>query len=84
MLMFDCWVGGGGRGRDVDVCKKTRIRNTFTRFRNKNQRSKELTEFDIIKERTLFYIREEFVRIVKLRIIYEQCKTLSLFTIILF
>ena len=44
MLMFDCW-GVEERGGDADICKYTRIRNTFNPFRNKNQGSMELTEF---------------------------------------
>ena len=44
MLNFDC-LGGEERGGDADICKYTRIGNTFNRFRNKNQRLSELTEF---------------------------------------
>ena len=44
MLRLDC-CDGEEKGGAPDVCKCTRIRNTFNRFRNKKQRSTELTEF---------------------------------------
>ena len=46
MLMCDCW-GGEKRGGDANICKHIRIRKTFNRFKNTNQRSTELTEFAI-------------------------------------
>ena len=46
MHVFDRW-GGEERGGDVDRCKYTRIKSTFNRFKNKNQRLTELTEFAI-------------------------------------
>ena len=44
MLNSDC-LGGEDRDGYADICKYTRIGNKFNWFRNKNQRSSELTEF---------------------------------------
>ena len=46
MFMFNFW-GGEGRGGDADICKYTRIRRMYYRFRNRNQPSTEQTEFAI-------------------------------------
>ena len=46
MLMFDC-RGRKERGGNADTCTYTRIRNTFNRLRDMNQRSTELAGFAI-------------------------------------
>ena len=44
MLMLTCW-DGEERNEDAGIFRYTRIRSTFNRFINKNQRSTELREF---------------------------------------